>query len=125
ALLILDSLPRLGGRPLRVRGRLVSARLRGGADWTRGPRPSAEGLDAATRAALEALWLHDARAEHASVPAFARLSWLLAAAGAPAELLARAHRAALEEIEHAERCFALAAGYGGRAHTVEPMPELV
>ena len=24
-----------------------------------------------------------------------------------------------------ERCFALAAGYGGRTHTVEPMPDLL
>src|SRR5690606_38147187 len=48
-----------------------------------------------------------------------------AAAGAPADLLARAHRAALEEIEHAERCFALAAGYGGRTRSVEPMPDLL
>src|SRR5262249_24391823 len=35
------------------------------------------------------------------------------------------HRAALEEIDHARRCFALAAGYGERSHTVEPMPELL
>ncbi|MGE3174577.1 MAG: hypothetical protein AB7O97_18240 [Planctomycetota bacterium] len=113
------------GRPLRVRGRQLHPELRLGSDWTRGARPDASGLDPATRRALEALWLHDAQKEHASVPAFARLSWLLAACGAPAELLAWSHRAALEEIEHAELCFALAAGYGGRAHTVEPMPELL
>lgn len=59
------------------------------------------------------------------MPAFARLSWLLAAGGAPAELLEAVHRAALEEIDHARRCFALAAGYGGRAHTAEPMPDLL
>jgi hypothetical protein len=113
------------GRPLRVRGRQVHPELREGADWTDGERPGAAALDAATRAALAALWLHDAQKEHASVPAFARVSWLLAAVGAPAELLAWSHRAALEEIEHTRRCFALAAGYGGRAFTVEPMPELL
>ncbi|MCB9886313.1 MAG: ferritin-like domain-containing protein [Planctomycetes bacterium] len=113
------------GRPLRVRGRQLHPELRAGSDWTAGPRPDAEALDPATRRALEALWLHDAQKEHASVPAFARISWLLAAAGAPAELLAWCHRAALEEIEHAQVCFALAAGYGGRCHTVEPMPELL
>ena len=38
------------------------------------------------RAALEALWLHDAQKEHASVPAFSRISWMLAAVGAPADV---------------------------------------
>jgi hypothetical protein len=113
------------GRPLRVRGRQLHPELKDGADWTRGARPSAAGLDAKTRTALEALWLHDAQKEHASVPAFSRVSWMLASIGAPAELLAMAHRAAIEEIDHAERCFALAAGYGGRTHTVEGMPDLL
>lgn len=113
------------GRPLRVRGRQLHPQLRVGADWTAGERPDASALDPATRAALEALWLHDAQKEHASVPAFSRVSWLLAAVGAPAELLLGAHQAAVEEIDHARRCFALAAGYGGRSHTVEPMPELL
>jgi hypothetical protein len=35
------------------------------------------------------------------------------------------HVAALEEIDHTRRCFALAAGYGGRSHTAEPMPDLL
>jgi hypothetical protein len=95
------------GRPLRVRGRILHPKLREGSDWTRGAHPDAAGLDEATRAALEALWLHDAQKEHASVPAFARISWLLAAVGAPAELIEGAHRTALEEIDHARRCFAL------------------
>src|SRR5262249_34788491 len=82
-------------------------------------------LDEPTRRALEALWLHDAQKEHASVPAFARISWLLAAVGAPADLAEGAHRAALEEIDHTRRCFALAAGYAGRSHSVEPMPDLL
>ncbi len=113
------------GRPLRVRGRQVHPELKAGSDWTRGDRPDASSLDEGTRRALEALWLHDAQKEHASVPAFSRVSWMLAAAGAPAELLEWAHRAALEEIEHTRLCFALAAGYGGRSHTVEPMPDLL
>jgi hypothetical protein len=113
------------GRPLRVRGRILHPELRRGSDWSRGATPDVRGLDRATRRALEALWLHDAQKEHASVPAFARLSWLLAAAGAPADLLEAVHRAALEEIDHARRCFALAAGYGGSAQAAEPMPELL
>jgi hypothetical protein len=113
------------GRPLRVRGRQRHPELTEGADWTHGHRPDATALAEDDRRALEALWLHDAQKEHASVPAFSRLSWALAAVGAPAELLAWAHRAALEEIDHAQRCFALAAGYGGRSFTVEPMPDLL
>jgi hypothetical protein len=113
------------GRPLRVRGRQLHPELRDGADWTEGERPDPSGLDLASRRALEALWLHDAQKEHASVPAFARISWLLAAVGAPAALVEWAHRAALEEIAHTRLCFALAAGYAGRSHTVEPMPELL
>ena len=113
------------GRPLRVRGRILHPALLAGSDWTRGSRPSTAGLDPATCAALEALWLHDAQKEHASVPAFARISWLLAAVGGPAELVEGAHRAAAEEIDHARRCFALAAGYGGRSHSAEPMPDLL
>jgi hypothetical protein len=113
------------GRPLRLRGRVLHPRLRAGADWTRGASPDASSLDVSTRAALEALWLHDAQKEHASVPALARVSWLLAAVGAPADLVEGVHVAALEEIEHARLCFALAAGYGGRSHTVKPMPELL
>jgi len=113
------------GRPLRVRGGQLLPRLRKGSEWTRGRKPDASELPEPARLALEALWLQDARAEHASVPAFARLSWLLAAVGAPANLVEWSHRAALEEIEHARLCFALAAGYGGRSHSVEPMPELL
>lgn len=113
------------GRPLRIRGQQRHPSLRAGSDWTQGARPSPAGLDEPTRAALEALWLHDAQKEHASVPAFSRISWLLAAVGAPADLMAWSHRAALEEIEHTRRCFALAAGYAGRSHSVEPMPELL
>jgi len=113
------------GRPLRIRGRQLHPSLREGSDWTFGDQPNPEGLDDRTREALAALWWHDAQKEHASVPAFARVSWLLAAAGAPAELLEWSHRAAIEEISHTRACFALAAGYAGHSRTVEPMPDLL
>ncbi|MFT6146547.1 MAG: hypothetical protein ACJAZO_004127 [Myxococcota bacterium] len=113
------------GRPLRVAGRQLHPELRAGSDWTRGDRPSTDGVSQESAVALEALWLHDAQKEHASVPAFSRVAWMLAAVGAPAELLRRCHVAGLEEIDHAERCFALAAGFGGRSHSVEPMPDLM
>lgn len=113
------------GRPLRIKGRQLHPDLREGSDWTKGARPDPSGLNEPTRKALHALWLHDAQKEHASVPAFSRISWLLAAVGAPAELMEWSHRAALEEIDHTRLCFALAAGYGGRSYTVEPMPDLL
>lgn len=125
AVLGLSGLGGAWGRPLRVRGRQLHPELKFGSDWTRGDRPDGSRLDPATRRALEALWLHDAQKEHASVPAFSRVSWMLAAAGAPAELMEWSHKAALEEIEHTRLCFALAAGYGGRSFTVEPMPDLL
>lgn len=113
------------GRPLRLRGKSVQPALKAGTDWARGDRPDPTGLDARHRTLLAALWLRDAQKEHASVPAFARIGWVLTALGAPAELVEDAHRSALQEIDHARRCFALAAGYAGETRTVEPMPELL
>jgi hypothetical protein len=113
------------GRPLRIRGRLVHPRLTQGADWASHENPDTSGLDPASAKALEALWLHDAQKEHASVPAFSRLSWQLIGVGAPPELVTAVHQAALEEIDHARKCFALARAFGGRASTALPMPELL
>lgn len=59
-----------------------------------------------------AAWLADALLEHASVAAFARFSLELLAIGAPPSFVADAHRAALDEIEHARLCFALGSSPG-------------
>lgn len=117
----------LPGRPLRVQGEpiVTQARLGGVSNWAQGERPDCSDLDESTRSALEVLWLQDARGEHASVPAFSRISWQLAAIGASPELLEWAHLAALEEIKHARLCFALAEGYGGHSYFVQPMPEML
>jgi hypothetical protein len=112
------------GRPLRVNGKAIHPELKIGSGWAHGLEPDTTGLNEETCLALEAIWLHDAKKEHASVPAFSRVSWMLAAAGAPPDLLEGAHQAAIQEVDHARRCFALAAGYGRRMHTVEPMPEM-
>jgi hypothetical protein len=58
-----------------------------------------------------------AQLEAASVAAFERIARELAALGAPAELVARAHRAAIEETVHAGVLGRLA-----RRHGVEPLP---
>lgn len=113
------------GRPLRVAGRIVKPSLRSGNEWAQGDTPDCSGLNGPTRRALEALWLHDAKKEHASVPAFSRIGWQLAALAAPPELLRDVCLATLQEIEHARKCFALAAGFGGNAQTVIPMPEML
>jgi hypothetical protein len=63
------------------------------------------------RARLAAAWTDDALLEHASVASFAVFALELMRLGAPPDLLARAHRAALDEIAHAEVCFALASLY--------------
>jgi len=114
------------GRPLRIRGDAVVAAVRESTGWigvAHPPETSALSLEA--REALATAWLNDARDEHASVPAFSRISLTLVALGAPSRLVEWTHRAALEEIEHARRTFALAAAYGGSALGPGPLPELL
>ena len=113
------------GRPLRIGKRALTPGVRASSEWANGPRPCVDGLDAETRAVLRDLWLHDARKEHASVPAFGQVAWQLVALGAPADLVRRAHVSCLQEIDHAERCFALASAYGGEDLGVQDMPALL
>ncbi|MEI8259767.1 MAG: ferritin-like domain-containing protein, partial [Deltaproteobacteria bacterium] len=93
-------------------------------DWMLAATPSSGGrsLPPADRATLSAYWDDAAAFEHASVAAFARESLRLAALGAPPELLAGAHAAALDEIEHARVCFALAASFADAPRGPGRMP---
>jgi hypothetical protein len=112
-----------GGRPLYAEGerRAVVASRKDGARWTRKAlAPLGLGLAPELRAAVANAWLDDALAEHASVASFARATLELVAVGAPPALLAAHQRAGLQEIRHAERCFALARAYGERA--IDPGP---
>jgi hypothetical protein len=114
------------GRPLRIRGEAITAAPCETSGWlAMAPSPSTANLSEGARAALAAAWLRDARDEHASVPAFSRLSLTLVALGAPSRLVEATHRAAIEEIEHARRVFALAAAYA--RHPIGPgaLPELL
>ncbi|MEP7051969.1 MAG: ferritin-like domain-containing protein [Pseudomonadota bacterium] len=79
-------------------------------------------LPATERAALARHWALVAQLEHASVAAFSRFSLQLLAVGAPPSLLEDAHRAALDEIRHAELCFSLATVYAGKAIGPAPLP---
>jgi hypothetical protein len=101
------------GRPLVVAGqvRAAPAVLRG--DWTEPSELRVEHLDERARAWLAHAWLDDARLEHASVAAFARLTLELLALGAPAELVRAAQDASLDEIEHARLCYGIASRFGG------------
>jgi hypothetical protein len=119
------------GRALRVAGRVVTARLApatAATGW--GCSASApmtidtSSLSAAARAALAGAWTERARSEHASVPAFSRLSLTLMAMGAPAQLVEAAHRAAIEEIGHARLVFGVAEAYLGAPVAPGPLGEL-
>ncbi len=81
-----------------------------------------EDVDDTTRSALAAQWRENGRTEHASVAAFARLTLDLVALGAPPELVAAAQRDALDEIRHAELCFALARAIDGRSESPSAFP---
>lgn len=113
------------GRPFLVEGRPRAAAARAGSDpaepgsWSAGgAAPRLDGLGPAEREALAAAWARDGMLEHASVAAFSRFSLELLAAGAPADLVEAAHRAALDEVRHARLCLSLAAEYAGAP--VEP-----
>ena len=112
-----------GGRALRVARAAVTARATDAAGWDT-DLPAAAHLPPEVRGALARLWTQSARAEHASVPAFSRLSLSLVALGAPAYLVEAAHRAALEEIVHARLAFSLASAYAGEPVGPGPLPEL-
>lgn len=97
------------GRPLVVDGAPRLAPTRSRDDWAASPKEG-RGARSTTDASLEREWLRDAAMEHASVASFASLSLSLLSLGAPARLIEGAHRAALDEIEHARLCYALATG---------------
>ena len=110
------------GRPFLVESCVVTAAprpARRAADWSAaGVSPRVEALTPSQRRAIADSYTQSALFEHASVASFSRFSLELLAVGAPADLVADAHRAALDEVEHTKLCFALASVYGGAA--VEP-----
>lgn len=83
---------------------------------------SSKALPENARRSIAEHWARAAQMEHASVAAFSRFSLQLLAVGAPPSLLEDAHRAALDEIKHAELCFSLATIYAGRSVGPAPLP---
>jgi hypothetical protein len=102
------------GRPFVQEGVARVAGVSGTIGWG-GPVEGAPGLPRKVRAALAHRWTDDARAEHASVGAFAQLALQLLALGAPAELLDEVSRAMADEVRHARVAFALASRFTGTA----------
>lgn len=113
------------GRPYRVLGRAVRGRTRLASGWRRGPEPDVATASEDERAALADRWERAGADEHASIAAFARLSLDLLAVGAPAELVARCHEAALDEIAHARGCFTMASAYAGASRGPGPIEPVV
>lgn len=108
------------GRPFVVQGRARVADVIGRGDWS----ASVVGLDAfgPLRAQAARAWRDDAAQEHASIASFARLSLELLAHGAPPALVTAAHRAALDEVEHARACFAIASELSDSHEPLGPAP---
>ena len=101
------------GRQLRSMGRVLLPPLSQDEAWS--PATERIAVDDSARAGLAARWRENARTEHASVGAFARLTLDLMALGAPPALVAAAQRDALDEIAHTEACFAIARALDGDA----------
>jgi hypothetical protein len=90
------------GRPLVIEGAPQLAPLVRRDDW-RHDGPASPRAEA---------WARIALAEHASIASFSKFALELCAFGAPADLVADAHTAALDEVRHAKLAFGLAGRVG-------------
>ncbi len=119
------------GRPMREGDRLIVALESSDPSWARPPRDEAmlvaEATEVARRLPISARTLLASHLrkmgllEHASVAAFAHVSLELMALGAPPDLVAGAHQAALDEVRHAQIMLALATGIDGRDRSPGPL----
>jgi hypothetical protein len=119
------------GRPLLDGDDMIVASLREGSSWSCDPadvaapehRPDSE-LPEHVRLRLGQLWVDDALMEHAAIGAFERATLELMAMAAPPTLLGEVQLAASDEVEHATRCFGLAARFSGLAREPGPLASL-
>lgn len=74
------------------------------------------------RVAVTEGWSLAAQHEHASIASFSKFVLELLAVGAPPSLLVSAHRAGLDEVEHARMSFRVASLSAGRALGPGPLP---
>jgi hypothetical protein len=113
------------GRPLRVRGKrcvtpIANLRTHEETPWFEPVELQPVPADA--RATLIEVWTQEAQAEHAAIAAFSKLALELIAHGAPPALIAGANKAAIQEVQHAKLCFALASAYSGEVLAPAPFP---
>ncbi|HMY18410.1 MAG TPA: ferritin-like domain-containing protein, partial [Polyangium sp.] len=113
------------GRPLTVEGQTFAANSTARTDWGNSVELDVDVLDPAIRSIAKNHYVEMAAMEHASVASFARFSLQLMALGAPAELLVEAHRAALDEIEHARVAYRLATLFGSTSVGPDNLPAAV
>lgn len=113
------------GRPLTVEGQTQAAQSTSRTDWGNSMALDVEAIDPVIRSIAKNHYVEMAAMEHASVASFARFSLQLMAFGAPAELLVEAHRAALDEIEHARAAYRLATLFGSTGVGPDNLPAAV
>ncbi|WP_437599742.1 ferritin-like domain-containing protein [Sorangium sp. So ce590] len=111
------------GRPLVVDGRPRAARGAPRDDWRAPAELDVASLSPEVRERAAAHYSAVAALEHASIASFARFSLQLLALGAPAALVGEAHRAALDEVEHARLAYGIASRLAGRAIGPGPLLE--
>lgn len=100
----------LSGTPLEAEHRKLMHRRHAPIPWE---QCKPDELDEAERARVTRTWMKRAEAEHLAVSTFAILSIDLTAAGAPADVLSLCHRAAIDEVRHAELCIRMVEIYSG------------
>ncbi|MEC7985902.1 MAG: ferritin-like domain-containing protein [Myxococcota bacterium] len=102
------------GRPVRDGEEYLVATLQAVAgDWVGDCSINSYSIEQRKFAAQ--FWLNTALMEHSSVAAFNLFSLELMHFGAPARLLQKSQKAALDEIQHAQRAFSIAAALSGVA----------
>lgn len=110
-------IPCPGGRPLIVDGVARVAEPARSEAWASAGTigHAIASLSPENQLALADHYTTEATYEHASIAAFARVSLALLALGAPSDLVADTHRAALDETRHAEAMFRVASALRGEA----------
>ena len=108
----------VSGRPYRSEGRPCRPEGEIGHDaWCSNPAAPGEQtlahMSEAERSERSIWWARAAADEHASVAAFNRLSLDLLSVAAPPSLLHACQNAAMDEIAHAQLCYAMASGFAG------------
>jgi len=106
----------LSGSPLEAEHRKLMRGRYADIEWH---RSTAAALTPAQRERLALTWRRRLGAEYIAISTFSVLSIDLCAARAPADILSMVHRAAIDEIRHAEYCCRMAELYGGEPVTPE------